>query len=371
MELHDVIIMGAGPAGSTAARILAAAGFDVLIIDKDVFPRDKPCAGWVSPLALNLAGIDPKEYKQDKTLISFSSLVIWDANNVPRKVAFKKTLGYGIIRSEFDTTLLHHTNGASLKEGTRITSLERDTDGVLLNDRFKAPVVIGAGGHHCPVAKKFGEIKKHEKEIVAIVSESRIGRQSIKEHTVYPDIPEIIFNDDGSGYGWYFPKGEYLNIGIGTIAPKKIHSYKNHLLRKLDERGRLPDPERSPLSPFKGHAYKLCKITPRKLVSDRILLVGDAGGMAYNMSGEGIGPAIFSGVAAAETIIAAKGAYSAEQLHTYRKKIYTKFGRPYPASAVTLLSLIPANLLTLLQEIAVGSSVGRREIISKRWFFRD
>ena len=60
MELHDVIIVGAGPAGSTAARILTSAGFDVLVIDKDTFPREKPCAGWISPLALELSGNSPK-----------------------------------------------------------------------------------------------------------------------------------------------------------------------------------------------------------------------------------------------------------------------------------------------------------------------
>lgn len=371
MELHDVIIVGAGPAGSTAGRILASAGFDVLVIDKDTFPREKPCAGWISPMALTLSGISPKEYREKATLISFSSVVIWDTKNRPREVRFKKTLGYGIIRSEFDTTLLEEIKGVSLREGVRITSIERDDDGLILNDRLKAKVVIGAGGHNCPAAKRFGEIRKDEKIIAAVVSESRIGKDEIKKHTQYPDIPEIIFNDDFAGYGWYFSKGDYLNIGIGSTITKDINSYKNRLLEKLDKIGRLPDPELFPLSKFRGHVYKLNKLTPRRLVTDRVLLIGDACGMSYNMSGEGIGPAIFSGFAAAQTIIDAGGDYSANSLSIYLKLIYTKFGRPYPDFLLHLASSVPKAIFHLIRNATLGTSLGRSEIIAKRWFFRD
>lgn len=371
MELHDVIIVGAGPAGSTAGRVLSSAGFDVLIIDKETFPREKPCAGWISPLALELSGISPKEYKKMGILTSFSSVIIWDSKNVPREVRFKKTLGYGIIRSEFDTALLEEIKGVSLREGVRITSIGRDNDGVILNDHLKAKVVIGAGGHNCPVAKRFGEIRKDEKIIAAVVSESRIGKDKIRMHTKYPDIPEIIFNDDFSGYGWYFSKGDYLNIGIGTTITKDLNSYKNRLLEKLDRVGRLPDPELSSRIKFRGHIYKLNKISPRRLVSDRVLLTGDAGGMAYNMSGEGIGPAILSGLAAAQTIIGAGGDYSSDSLSAYRKRIYSKFGRPYLDLLLHLASSIPKTIFHLTKNATVGSSLGRSEIIAKRWFFRD
>ncbi len=371
MELHDVIIVGAGPAGSTAGRVLISAGFDVLVIDKDTFPREKPCAGWISPMALELSGNSPKEYEKKGTLTSFSSVVIWDTKNRPREVRFKKTLGYGIIRSEFDTALLEEIKGVSLREGVRISSIERDDDGVILNDSLKAKVVIGAGGHNCPVAKRFAEIKKDEKIIAAVVSETRVGKDEIRKHTEYSDIPEIIFNDDFSGYGWYFPKGDYLNIGIGSTITKDLNSYKNRLLEKLDKIGRLPDPEGFPPFKFRGHVYKLNKLTPRRLVSDRVLFTGDAGGMAYNMSGEGIGPAILSGFAAAQTIIDAGGDYSAENLSIYQKLIYSKFGRPYPDFLLHLASSVPETFFHILKNATIGTSFGRREIIAKRWFFRD
>jgi len=258
-----------------------------------------------------------------------------------------------------------------LREGVRISSIETDGDGVILNGNLKAKVVIGAGGHNCPVAKRFAEIKKDEKIMAAVVAEARVGADEIKTHTEYPDVPEIIFNDDFSGYGWYFPKGDYLNVGIGSTVTKGLNLYKDGLLEKLDKIGRLPDPEKFPLSNFRGHIYKLFKISKRNLVSDHVLITGDAGGMAYNMSGEGIGPAIFSGLAAAQTIIDARGDYSAENLSKYRKLIYSKFGRPYPDFLMHLVSSIPKTFFHIIKNVTIGTPIGRSEIIAKRWFFRD
>ncbi len=371
MELHDVIVVGAGPAGAIAAGALASHGLNVLVVDKDTFPREKPCAGWISPLVFELTGISPQEYMKSGTLISFSSLVVWDLKGVPREVEFKRTMGYGIIRSEFDSFLVKRMRGAALKEGVRVSSVERDGHGVVINGSLKAKVIIGAGGHFCPVAKRFGEEGTNEKAVAAVVSETRLDKETIMGLTPNPDTPEIVFNEDFSGYGWYFPKGEYLNIGVGSTSPKDVNSHKERLLKRLGDLGRLPDPGRYPLSKFSGHAYKLFKVAPRRLVSDRVILVGDSAGVAYNMTGEGIGPAIFSGLAAARTIIDAGGNYSAENLSVYRKRIYSRFGRPYSPLFLSIAPLIPKSVIGLLRRIALGGSFGRREIVAKRWFFRD
>ena len=371
MEFYDIIVVGAGPAGTIAARILADSGLNVLVIEKDTFPRTKPCAGWISPLVLELTGISPKEYSESGTIVPFSSVVVWDTKDVPREVVFEKTMGYGIIRSQFDAALVSNIGGATLRENTKISLVERDEDGIILNSSFKAPVVIGAGGHFCPVAKTFGNTIKKDKAVYAVVSESKIGRNVIKDLTPYINTPEIIFNDDFSGYGWYFSKGDYLNIGVGSTSPKDINFHKEKLLGRLREKGRLPDPKEFLLSKFSGYSYKLNGVVPRKGVSSGVVLVGDALGIAYNMSGEGIGPAIFSGVVAAETIIKAGGDYSAVRLSPYIKKIHSRFGKPYPALLLWILSSILKGLIMPLRMIVIGNGICRREIVAKKWFFRD
>lgn len=371
MELHNAIVVGAGPAGTTTARILAENGMDVLLLEKDTFPRTKPCAGWISPLVLELTGISPGEYSKKGTIVPFSSLVVWDYRDVPREVVFDKIVGYGIVRSEFDAALAENIGSTTLKEKIRISSVEKEGDGLVLNSSLKAPIVVGAGGHFCPVAKEFGGVKIRDGAVYAVVSEGRIGSYLINRLTPYANTPEIIFNDDFSGYGWYFQKGDYLNIGVGSTSAVDLNRHRERLLKRLEAVGRLPDPEKFPLPKFTGHSYRLNRVMPRLSVSDGVILAGDALGVAYNMSGEGIGPAIFSGAAAAETILRAEGDYSAGSLSIYTDKIHSKFGRPYPAPLLTILSNIPKGAVKLLRDIVVGSDLCRREIVAKRWFFRD
>jgi flavin-dependent dehydrogenase len=139
----------------------------------------------------------------------------------------------------------------------------------------------------------------------------------------------------------------------------------------LTKRKMLPDPRRHPLRPFVGHAYKLMRATPRRLVSDGFLLVGDAAGVAYNISGEGIGPAIFSGGIAAETIIEARGDYSEGTLSRYVGRLHDRLGSPYRRWFLSLISLVPASAGPLLMRYVTGSALLRRELVARRWFFRD
>ena len=371
MELYDVIVIGAGPSGATAARVMAHAGLDVLVIEKETFPREKPCAGWISPLVFELSGVSPDIYSRENTLASFSSLIVWDNRDVPREVAFTRTMGYGIIRSQFDQALVSMIGDAKLLMGVRVESVERDNEGIIINDSFRAPVVIGAGGHFCPVAREFEEINTDEKKVVAVVSETRIKKDILKRYTPYPDTPEIIFNNDFTGYGWYFQKGEYLNIGVGTTSVNSLKAHRDLLLERLNRKGRLPDKDAFDISGFSGHAYKLYKLSSRNMVSDSVILVGDAAGIAYNMSGEGIGPAIFSGLTAAQTINDAGGDFSEESLLKYQKRIISRFGRPYSRRLTSILSSLPPWIISIIRKMAIGIPLSRREIIAKRWFFRD
>ncbi len=371
MELYDVIVVGAGPAGSTAARLLASEGLSVLILEQNTFPRLKPCAGWVSPWVFDLIGVGPDQYARKGTVVPFSSLVIWDEHQIPHPVAFDRTMGYGIIRREFDSFLLSRIKGASIVQGTRVTAVKDDADSVVINGAYRGRVVIGAGGHRCPIARKMGHIRPDEQFVTAVVSETRLPHAVMAAISPIPDVPQIIFNDDFSGYGWYFPKGNYLNIGVGTTMGPALKSHRGALMARLAGKTMLPDPRRNPLEPFIGHAYKLMRTTTRTLVSDRFLLSGDAAGVAYNMSGEGIGPAIFSGLLAAETIIEARGNYSRHALSSYVERLTGRLGRPYSPRLLSLMSYMPAWAGISFGRRAAGSGLLRRELIAKRWFLRD
>jgi hypothetical protein len=88
------------------------------------------------------------------------------------------------------------------------------------------------------------------------------------------------------------------------------------------------------------------------------------------MSGEGIGPAIFSGIAAARTVVEAAGDYSSDSLDRYSERLRAHFGKPYPEGLVSAVSLAPGFLNPIARRIAVGSRMTRR-LVARRWFFRD
>jgi flavin-dependent dehydrogenase len=371
MELFDVIVIGAGPAGATAARSLSSEGLSVLVMERHSFPRPKPCAGWISPWALEMTGVTPDRYGGDgRTLVPFGSLIVWDSTDVPRLIDFGRVMGFGILRSEFDAFLAARMGSARLIEGARAVEIRRNSDGVVVDGFYGAPILIGAGGHRCPAARAFGSIRPDERFVTAVVSETRVGRAVIERLTPYPDVPQIIFNGDFSGYGWYFPKGDYLNIGVGTTSAPALGLHRDALMARLGRRGMLPDPDHCALAPFVGHAYKLMRVSPRCPSTDRVLLAGDAAGVAYNMSGEGIGPAIFSGLTAASTVIEAAGDYSSRSLDHHSERLRERLGKPYPDRLVSAVSLAPRFLNPIARRIAVGSGITRR-LVARRWFFRD
>jgi geranylgeranyl reductase family protein len=371
MELYDVIVVGAGPAGATAARLISSEGLSVLVLEQAAFGRPKPCAGWVSPWVFDLSGVSPREYANGRTLVPFSTLVVWDGDDTPHPVSFARTVGYGIVRSEFDSFLASRTGGARIEYGTRVTTVDIDGRGVVINGAYRGRVVIGAGGHRCPVARQVGAIGKNERFVTAVVSETRVGREVLGGLSLFADCPQVVFNDDLSGYGWYFPKGEYLNVGVGAMSGDRLAPHRDALLGRLAAKGMLPDPGRHPLAPFVGHAYKLMRLTPRRLVFDRVLLVGDAAGVAYNVSGEGIGPAIFSGVAAAETIIGAKGDYGERALSRYVARLHDRLGRPYGRPSLSVAALVSERIARTFLGCVTKSALLRRELVARRWFFRD
>jgi flavin-dependent dehydrogenase len=270
MITSEVIIIGAGPAGSTCGWKLQQQGVECLILDKQKFPRTKLCAGWITPQVI-------KDLKL-------------------------KVNQYSIRRYEFDDWLLQRSGVAyHLHEVKNIT---RDDDNYIIDGKFRCKYLIGAGGTYCPVYQTLFK-QEHPRPknlmIVSLEQEFAYDYQDANCHLwfVQNNLP---------GYSWYVPKGDgYLNIGIGGFAEKlKVNNdtIKNHWQLFVKKLERLSLVQNFTFNP-RGYVYFI-RDGLKTVQIDNVFLVGDAAGLATKDMGEGIGPAVKSGLLAAESIITGK-----------------------------------------------------------------
>ena len=325
MDRCDALVVGGGPAGSSSAWRLRRAGLDVVVLDKARFPRDKACAGWITPPVLDVLEIDPGDYGEGRTLQPITgfrtSRLGRDGAGPEVETRFPEPVSYGIRRCEFDRYLLERS-GARLELGGPLATLERRGDRWVANDRLEAPVVIGAGGHFCPVARALNGPARAEPVVAAQEIEPRLNGAAC---AIAGDTPELFFCPDLRGYGWCFRKGDYLNVGFGRQDSRRLPSHARQFVDWLRASGKIP---RDIATRWPGHAYLLRGSSPRSTVGDGILLVGDAAGLAYPQSGEGIRPAVESGLMAADTLLALGGRYDRARLEPYAARLTERFGRP-------------------------------------------
>jgi menaquinone-9 beta-reductase len=176
---------------------------------------------------------------------------------------------------------------------------------------------------------------------------------------VRADTPELYFCADIKGYGWCFRKRNFLNIGLGRLDQHRLTEHVAAFLQFLKSTGRISFDVPASLL---GHAYLLYGVSERKALDGGVLLIGDAAGLAYKQSGEGIRPAIESGLLAAQAISAAQGNYSRESLWAYEKLLTLRFGT---TSGRDWASRVGERLPS-----AWIGAVGRR-MLGARWFVRD
>lgn len=363
--MHDteVLIVGGGPAGSTLARALQKTGVDVVIMDKAHFPRDKVCAGWVTPEVMQELEIDLKDYARDHVLQPIHAFRTGQIGQHPMQSEFPgKPVSYGIRRIEFDNYLIHRC-GAKLLLGQAFESMQHDADGWVVNDAVKARLVVGAGGHFCPVARFIGAKRPGEIAVAAQEIEFEMSPQQTAHCPVKGEIPELFFTSDLKGYGWVFRKDNFLNIGLGREDKHRLAGHVERFCTYLAESGRIP-----PDLPgkFKGHAYLLYPHARRALLQDGVMLIGDAAGLAYAQSGEGIRPAVESALLAAQSILSCQGDYSADRLQSYEHDIEARFGRRQPVHARSprLSPQIRQSLASLLMKNRWFS----KNLLIRRWF---
>jgi menaquinone-9 beta-reductase len=362
MEQCEVLIAGAGPAGSTCARILAKWGISVLLLDRDQFPRDKPCAGWITPAVLDALRIDPERYRQGRLLQEIRAFRTGFSHGKETLTDYGSTVSYGIRRSEFDHyLLLNNTSRTSL--GEAVQSLERTADGWLVNGRVHARLLVGAGGHTCPVARTLGAKPGHERAIVAMVAEFEMGEEQLANCRLAAGHTALSFSRDGKGYGWLLRKGPLLNIGLGSLGATEVGRLMDDFCAHLRQRGDLAE---KLCGPLQEHAYLTYRnLGGRRIVGDRTLLIGDAAGLAFPESGEGILPAVESAIMAAQAILCASGDYRPRWLEPYATAVAARFGSRGAESESTRLT---AGCKGLGARMLFSSGWLTRRLVLDRWF---
>ncbi len=288
----DIIVIGGGPAGSAVAWKLKQGGRKVLVLDKASFPRPKLCAGWITPRVLQQ--LELSKEKIPVPTLGFRALH-FHCYGIPIPVPTRQ---FSIRRIEFDSWLLERAGVPVEKHA--VQRIERQGAGFVIDRQFRCNRLIGAGGTNCPVYRAFFRgcrPREKEKQIVAMELEYQSSPLTDKCHLWF-------FRKGLPGYAWYVPKpGGWLNIGIGgkqAVIKKRgedIRGYWENFVDFLLRKGFL---RQTPPVPG-AYSYFLRQNGP--VQDDNAFIIGDAAGLATLDMGEGIGPAVESGLLAAEAIL--------------------------------------------------------------------
>jgi geranylgeranyl reductase family protein len=294
MPTYEAVVVGAGPAGSTAARLLAQRGASVLLLDKQRFPRDKPCGGGVTLRAASVQDIDLSPVIERTIYGARFSLRLGESFDR----TYGKPLTYMTQRCRLDAHLAEKAAdaGADFHDGESVREIEAGYGGLTLRTSlgtYTARVLIGADGANGVTARAAGLSPRFEE---AVALEGNLPHS--------PDIPEdwrdFVGLDLGGlagGYGWVFPKGEHLNAGVGAWK------YAAFTLRpKLTELCQRYGFDASRLENLRGHHLPI-RTAGSSIVRGPVALVGDAAGLIDPLSGEGIHMSFASGRLAAENVV--------------------------------------------------------------------
>jgi geranylgeranyl reductase family protein len=361
VEHYDAVIIGGGPAGSTCAWRLHRAGLRAAVVDRAVFPRDKVCAGWITPPVIALLDLDVAHYRRGRVFQPISGFQTGLMGGATVRTSYEAPVSFGIRRCEFDHYLLQRC-GAELRCGKPVTTIRRTNDAWIVNDAVSAPVIVGAGGHYCPVARRLNPPAR-EADVVAAV-ELEVPLDDRQTASDVGGAPILRFFDDLSGYAWCFRKETVLNVGLGRLHARNLpHQARDFLNSLIDEHlvpGDIPPS-------FRGHAYLLAGSGTRECIHDGLVLAGDAAGLADSHSGEGIRPAIESGLLAAEALLAADGRYDRARLEPYRRQLRARFGAGTPAAGWGRWR-VPTWAVRALAKHTLRSRWVTRHFLLDRWF---
>jgi len=366
VERCDVLVLGAGPAGSSCAWGLRDSRLDVRIADRAVFPRDKVCAGWIAPQVLTALGIEPEAYRKERLLQPIRGMSLACQGELPTLVDCGEVVGFGIRRQEFDHYLLERTNARQYL-GEPTEDLRREAGRWVRNGELSARVLVGAGGHFCPVARALGAHPGGAEPATVIAREIEFEMTPAQQRAcaVRPDLPAIVFGRDLHDRGWVLRKGDWLNVGLGRQDGSDLSRRADEFLTWLTATGRIPVGVPREL---RSHAFLLHADSPRPLAAESVLLVGDAAGVASAHSGEGIRPAVESGLLAARAIAAGIRRPPIEMSRAYARAVLSRFGARYGRPHPGLAGRLPESWRHALVRRALASPWFARRFVVDRWF---
>ena len=354
-ERADLVVVGAGPGGSATAYHAARTGLSVLLLDRQKFPRDKPCGDGLMPHAaqeISLMGLG--DWLDEPHHGKFSGFSIYTQTAFLRQKV-PPTLhgphGYVAPRRETDSRLLMRAReaGADFRGGVRATRLLRTPAGNVTGVEatsngetlfYEAPVVVAADG----VGGFAGEGMKARQNAVA--------RRQYFENVSGPNKEDLhVFitkdmNEHGAGYGWVFYFGDgRANVGAGVSTKtlertgRNLKDFFDRFLEEPELTYWLKDAE--PEGPARSWSLKM-GMWGAKRHAQGLMTVGDAASMIHPISGEGVGYAIECGRLAAAWAheARAKGDYSAATLSGYERQLRRKRAREH-LSGYALTNLVP------------------------------
>lgn len=352
----DVLVVGAGPGGSSAASKLAKNGLKTIIIDKKDFPRVKPCGNLISGYCLSL--LDEK-IPDEIIRCNINSATVEYKHKV--KIDFENPIGVFVERYDFDNHLLKCaiSNGAEFLAKSKVDKIEKKEEKTVTTlqsgEKICSKFVVGADGA-TGATSRYVRKNKYKKWEQCLAFYCEIPRKhfmtdfSSLEEGIYVDVKTMI-----GGYAWFFSEGPILNVGLGSSLllskglRKKFDSYIQD--RLLDKQIKFCG---------KAHPLPIGGI-PRTVAKDGVLLIGDAAGSIDPVSGEGIGFAVHSGQLAASAIMEGK-------LHEKKAQaIYKKLYKKYIAKEVRPLLLF-AGMLLVLRPIFFALTPTQSEKILRRQF---
>lgn len=375
---YDLIVVGAGPGGSSTGYYAARAGLKTLLLDRQVFPRDKPCGDGLMPHAaeeITLMGLGDwleEEHHGKFTGFSLYTDTARLRQNVPATLHGPK--GYVIRRQETDEKLANRaaSAGAELLEGIRATELLRSSSGSVTGVaaerdgeevRFEAPLVVSADGVG-------GFASKGMK-----TRQNAVARRQYFSGVDGPDRQDLqVFitrdmNADHAGYGWVFYFGDgtaNVGAGVSTKALQKTgRNLKDFYDRFLQEPVMAEWLEGAKAEgPAKSWSLKM-GMWGAKRYSQGLISVGDAGNMIHPISGEGVGYAIESGRLAASWAneAHARRDFSASTLAGYERQLRSKRAREH-VSGHALVQILPnLHMLEPFFKACETDAAARRTLI--------
>jgi geranylgeranyl reductase family protein len=322
VERFDVVVVGAGPAGSTTAYRLARAGARAALLERARFPRDKPCGGGLTERALRElpVPVDPVvEHDVDRLELSLRYGPRFERRSRGRLVAMTQRIRLDAYLAEQAAAA-----GADLRDGLRVTALRDEGDGVVAETAkgpIAASVAIGADGVNGITARSTG---LEQNIVYGVALEGNVSDEAVAPRR-YSGLAVIELGSIAGGYGWVFPKGDHVNVGVGGWEHEGPR-LRAHLWRLCDEHGIARDSVDS----LRGYRLPLRRPGSRP-ARGRVALVGDAAGLVDPLSGDGMYEAFVSSRLAAEAVLDLLAGRS-ESLEAYSHALADALGRLHSAS---------------------------------------